>query len=51
MLQMEALERQSSRDAANITKLNTELRQFSTNQKESNAEIGKLQKEVRFHLK
>ena len=44
--QIENLERQTSRDAATITKLNSDLRKFSTTQKENNSDIGKLTKEV-----
>lgn len=43
---LENLERQTSRDAATITKLNSDLRQFSSTQKENNSEIAKLQKEI-----
>ena len=49
--QIDNLERQTSRDAATITKLNSELRQFNSTQKENNSEIGKLQKEVQILVK
>jgi hypothetical protein len=49
--QLENLERQTSRDAATITKLNSELRQVNSTQKENNSEIGKLQKEVKILVK
>ena len=46
-LKLDNLERQTSRDAATISKMTSELRQFSSTQKENNSEISKLQKEVR----